>query len=175
MRVVVLDTETTGLNRRRDGAVCDGHRLVEIGAVEIIDGGITGKTFHSYLDPGQPVDPKAVAVHGLTDSFLQDKPLFTDIAQSFIDFIKGADFIVIHNAPFDLAFIDQEFQRLHRRQQPIGRFNVIDTLDVTRGMFPGESNRLDDLCRRFSITGRQGRHGALEDAWILAHIYLLIN
>lgn len=176
MRVVALDTETTGLNKRRNGAsVCSGHRIVEIAAVEIINGVITGNFFHTHINPGQPIDQKAFAVHGLTTDFLRGQPVFKDVAQAFIDFITGADFIVIHNAPFDLAFIDQEFQLLHKGLQPIGQFNVIDTLDIARAMFPGVGNRLDDLCRRYSLGGRSNKfHGALEDARILAQVYLII-
>lgn len=177
MRVVVLDTETTGLNRGRDNgaSVCDGHRVIEIGCVEIVSGSVTGREFHSYINPCRDVDQKAVAVHGLTDLFLRDKPTFDVIVDSFLDFINDADAIVMHNAPFDVAFIDQEFRLLDYRKQPHALFTVVDTLELARALFPGVPNRLDDLCRRFSLPSRSGAHGALEDARILAKIYLILS
>lgn len=174
MRVVALDTETTGMNKRgrNGGLICDGHRIVEIGCVEVVDGIVTGREFHSYVNPEQSVDPKAVAVHGLTDSFLSDKPKFKDVAVAFLEFIKGADLIVIHNAAFDIAFIDKEFDLLDGDQKPKGVFRVEDTLELARELFPGEANRLEDLCRRFSLNGRDGSHDALSDARMLAQVYV---
>jgi DNA polymerase-3 subunit epsilon len=173
MRVVVLDTETTGLNRGRNGGdVASGHRIVEIGCVEIIDGRITGKVFHSYIQPGMGVQPKAVAVHGITDAFLKDKPTFKQVADEFVQFISGAQEIVIHNARFDVAFLDQEFHLLSNDQRPKGLFFVTDTLEIARELFPGEGNRLEDLCNRFGIRCPDGFHGALSDAKVLAEVYL---
>lgn len=177
MRVVTLDTETTGFNKnhgngRKLGSICDGHRVVEIGCVEILNGVITGREFHSYINPKRSVDPKAVAVHGLTDAFLSDKPVFKDVAATFLDFIRGADLIVIHNAAFDIAFLDQEFDYLEGYQKPKGVFRVEDTLELAREVFPGEANRLEDLCRRFSLNGRAGLHDALSDARMLAEVYI---
>lgn len=176
MRVVTLDTETTGFNKnhgngRKLGSICDGHRVVEIGCVEIVDNVITGREFHAYVNPERSMDPKATSVNGLTDFFLSDKPLFKDVAASFIKFIAGADLIVIHNALFDIAFIDQEFNLLDASLQPKQNFRVEDTLAFARSVFPGDANRLQDLCRRFSLSC-EGLHGALQDARLLAQVYL---
>ena len=173
-RVVVLDTETTGF-RKKGKDVSNGHRVVEVGCVEIVDGIITGREFHAYVNPCQVVDPRAVAIHGLTDKFLSDKPVFSDIATKFIDFIKGAECIVIHNASFDVAFIDKEFRLLPSHMQPSTVFHVVDSLQMARGLFPGMKNRLDDLCIRLRVPGRLcGVHGALSDAKLLARVYLIL-
>jgi DNA polymerase-3 subunit epsilon len=170
-RLIALDTETTGLNRRRRGAVCDGHRIIEIGCVEIVNGELTGREFHRYVNPERSVDPKATAVHGITDRFLKGKRTFNAVASDLLSFIRGAD-ILIHNAPFDIAFLDKEFELLDAGSQPREEvFTVIDTLDMARGMFPGERNSLDALCRRYGIGGRK-LHGALSDAIILAKVYI---
>lgn len=169
----MVDTETTGFNRgfRNGGSICDGHRIVEIGCVEIVDNVITGREFHAYVNPERSMETGAINVNGLTDSFLSDKPLFKDVAKGLVDFISGADFLVIHNAPFDIAFLDQEFHLLDSHLRPVGSFSVEDTLTFARVVFPGESNRLEDLCRRFSL-GCEGLHGALQDAKLLARVYL---
>lgn len=173
-RIVVLDTETTGLNRRRNGSsVCVGHRVIEIACVEIVGGKLTDRSFHVYVDPCQSVDDGASRIHGVTDGFLRGRPLFGDIVRDFLDFIHGS-VIVIHNAPFDIAFIDQEFALLPLDQQPSGGvFTYVDTLQLARGLFAGTRNDLDSLCRRFDVEGRDGRsHGALLDARLLAEVYL---
>jgi DNA polymerase III subunit epsilon len=172
-RVVVLDTETTGFTRKCDDVSKD-HRVIEIGCVEIVNGVITDRVFHVYVNPCRSVDTKAVKVHGLTDDFLKDKPLFKDIAERFISFISGADCIVIHNAKFDVAFIDKEFRLLAEHMQPRTTFHVVDTLQLARDMFPGMKNGLDDLCDRLAIKGRDGIHGALLDAKLLARVYLIV-
>jgi len=175
MRLIALDTETTGLNRRRGAmaGVSRGHRIIEIGCIEIIDGRITGRRFHRYVDPGQPIDIKAIAIHGITDAFLKGKPVFSDIAKELIDFIGTSD-IIIHNAPFDTEFLDKEFSLLDERDQPNGRiFTVIDTLQFSRMAFPGGINTLDGLGVRYGIEGRT-THGALSDAIMLAKIYILM-
>ncbi|WP_094752489.1 DNA polymerase III subunit epsilon [Psychromonas sp. CD1] len=173
-RQVVLDTETTGMNK--DGAIYLGHRIIEIGCVEIINRRLTGRHYHVYLQPDREVDPEAVTVHGITDEFLQDKPHFSDIADDFINFIKGAD-LVIHNAPFDVGFMDQEFRFLNKKTQPTEQIaSVTDTLVMAKKMFPGKRNNLDILCDRYGInTKHRTLHGALLDAEILADVYLLMS
>lgn len=170
MRFVVLDTETTGLSKAK-GNVCDGHRVIEIGCVEIVDAVITGRVFHSFIDPEMSVDPRATRVHGIVNEFLVDKPKFADVVGAFIDFI-GDSIVVIHNAPFDIAFLDQEFELLGMGLRPTCVFKFIDTLALARTLFPNSRNDLDSLCKRLGIAGRVGSHGALEDARLLAHVYL---
>lgn len=174
IRQVVLDTETTGMNK--DGTVYLGHRIIEIGCVEVINRRLTGRHFHVYINPGQLVDPEAVTVHGITDEFLQDKPSFDQIADEFIEFIRGAD-LVIHNAPFDVGFMDQEFRFLNKKTQPTEDISTVtDTLVMAKKMFPGKRNNLDALSDRFGInTQHRVLHGALLDAEILADVYLLMS
>lgn len=176
MRLIALDTETTGMNKKRMAMadVAVGHRIIEIGAVEIRDGRITGRQFHRYIEPGCEVDVAATKIHGLTNEFLEGKPKFEDIVEELLDFI-GDDEVIIHNAAFDIAFLDKEFKLLNRRLQPSGKtFIVTDTLSLARSMFPGQDNTLNGLGDRYGIEGRT-RHGALIDAIILAKIYLMIN
>jgi DNA polymerase-3 subunit epsilon len=174
IRQVVLDTETTGMNK--DGTVCLGHRIIEIGCVEIINRRLTGRHYHVYIKPDREVDPEAVTVHGITDQFLQDKPVFSEIADEFIDFIKGAE-LVIHNAPFDVAFMDHEFRFLNKKTQPTEEIaTVTDTLVMAQKMFPGKRNNLDALCDRYGIDNKHRvLHGALLDAEILAEVYLFMT
>jgi len=174
IRQVVLDTETTGMNK--DGTIYLGHRIIEIGCVEVINRRLTGRHYHVYINPGQLVDPEAITVHGITDEFLQDKPAFGQIADEFIEFITGAD-IVIHNAPFDVGFMDQEFRFLNKKTQPTEDIaTVTDTLVMAKKMFPGKRNNLDALSDRFGInTKHRVLHGALLDAEILADVYLLMS
>ncbi|WP_413700382.1 DNA polymerase III subunit epsilon [Psychromonas sp. KJ10-10] len=174
IRQVVLDTETTGMNK--DGTLYLGHRIIEIGCVEVINRRLTGRHFHVYINPGQPSDPEAIAVHGITDEFLQDKPTFDQIADEFIEFIRGAD-LVIHNAPFDVGFMDQEFRFLNKKTQPTEEISTVtDTLEMAKKMFPGKRNNLDALSDRFGInTEHRVLHGALLDAEILADVYLLMS
>lgn len=174
IRQVVLDTETTGMNK--DGTIYLGHRIIEIGCVEVINRRLTGRHFHVYINPGQLVDPEAISVHGITDEYLQDKPSFAEIADDFIEFIRGAD-LVIHNAPFDVGFMDQEFRFLNKKTQPTEEISTVtDTLVMAKKMFPGKRNNLDVLSDRFGInTQHRVLHGALLDAEILADVYLLMS
>lgn len=168
MREVVLDTETTGLND--NGRVCAGHRVVEIGCVELIDRKATGREFHVYLNPGCSVDPKAVKIHGLTNEFLADKPLFKDVVDDFLKFVNGST-IVIHNALFDLAFIDQELRFIGR--PPLAVANVIDTLKIARDLLPSIKHTLDALSHFFGVDKTPRKiHGALLDAKILSDVYI---
>ena len=169
-RQIILDTETTGLSPQQ------GHRLIEIGCLEMINRRITQNRFHYYINPKRAVDAGAVKVHGLTEDFLKDKPLFADIAESLFDFIKGAE-LIIHNAPFDLSFLNSEFERTHKKCVPIIQFcNVIDTLPMARNLHPGQQNTLDALCRRYGVNNKhRDLHGALIDAALLAEVYLLMT
>ena len=164
MREIVLDTETTGLSWR------DGHRIVEIGALELMHHLPTGKRLHLYINPERDVDEGAAAVHGLTNAFLSDKPLFTEIVDEFLSFINDAP-LVIHNASFDLGFINAELDRIQYSLLPMER--AIDTLAIARKKFPGAQANLDALCRRFEIdNGHRDLHGALVDADLLASVYV---
>jgi DNA polymerase III subunit epsilon len=164
MREIVLDTETTGLDPLR------GDRLVEIGCIEILNRMPTGQTFHRHLNPERDVPAEAFAVHGLSSQFLADKPLFAHVVDEFLEFIADAP-LVIHNASFDISFINAELDRMKR--PPIARDRLIDTLLLARRKHPGVSNRLDDLCSRYAIdNSRRTKHGALLDAELLAEVYI---
>ena len=164
MREIVLDTETTGLDP------FSGHRLVEIGCIELINRIPSGQTFHCYLNPERGMPEEAFAVHGLSEQFLKDKFLFAEIADELLVFLGDAP-LVIHNAGFDIAFLNAEFERVGR--PPIGRERMIDTLLIARRKHPGGSNRLDDLCARYAIdNSRRTKHGALLDAELLAEVYV---
>ncbi len=164
MREIVLDTETTGLDPLR------GDRLVEIGCVEIFNRMPTGQTFHRYINPERDMPQEAYAVHGLSSEFLADKPLFAHVVDEFLEFIVDAP-LVIHNASFDISFINAELERVKR--QAIGRDRLVDTLLLARRKHPGVSNRLDDLCSRYAIdNSRRTKHGALLDAELLAEVYI---
>lgn len=154
MRQVVLDTETTGLEPEL------GHRVIEIGAVEILGRRRTGRHFHQYLNPEREIDEGAVEVHGLTSDFLADKPRFADVADGFLEFVRGAE-VVIHNAPFDVAFLDAELARLAEPAGPFaGLCEVTDSLQLARRMHPGQKNSLDALCRRSASTTRSANSTA---------------
>ena len=171
MRQIVLDTETTGLEPQQ------GHRIIEIGCVELLHRRLTGNTFHRYINPERQVEEGAVEVHGLTDGFLADKPRYGDIVQEFVDFLRGADEIIIHNAPFDVGFLDAEFERLGGDWGPLEAYATIaDSLRLARTLHPGQRNSLDALCRRYEIDN-SGRdlHGALLDAELLADVYLAMT
>ena len=170
MRQIVLDTETTGLEPS------EGHRIIEIGCVELLNRRITGNTYHQYIQPDRAIDPGATEVHGITSESLADKPRFADIAGEFLDFIKGAE-LIIHNAPFDVGFIDHEFRLLGKHFIPLAEYcSVVDTLAIARGQHPGQRNNLDALCRRYEIDNSQrDLHGALLDAEILADVYLTMT
>lgn len=173
-RQIVLDTETTGMNQI--GAHYEGHRIIEIGAVEVINRRPTGNNFHVYLKPDRLVDPEAFGVHGIADEFLADKPTFAQVADSFIDYIRGAE-LVIHNASFDIGFMDYEFSKLGRDIPKTDTFcNITDSLTLARKMFPGKRNSLDALCSRYEIdNSKRTLHGALLDAQILADVYLMMT
>jgi DNA polymerase III subunit epsilon len=168
-RIVVLDTETTGLNPQ------EGHRIIEIGCVELINRRLTGNRFHVYINPDRDIDQGAIEVHGITNHFLQDKPRFGDIHDDFIDFIKDAE-LVIHNAPFDVGFINHEFSLLDKAVTVDHHSTVFDTLAFARKKHPGQRNSLDALCKRYSIdNSHRELHGALLDAEILADVFLLMT
>ncbi len=174
MRQVVLDTETTGLEAER------GHRIIEIGCVEMQNRRPTGRHFHEYLNPEREIDAGAAAVHGITLDKLAGKPRFAEVAQRFLEFVDGAE-LVIHNAPFDVAFLDSELKRWAALTgaEPAGiraRCRVLDTLALAREMHPGQRNGLDALCKRYSIDNSHRQlHGALLDARILADVYLAMT
>lgn len=173
-RVVVLDTETTGMNRE-GGPVYLNHRIIEIGAVEIVNRKLTGKHFHVYLKPDRASQPDAIEVHGITDEFLQDKPSYQEVHQEFVDFIQGAE-LVAHNAPFDTSFMDYEFERAGFNLKTADLCKVTDTLAMAKKIFPGKRNNLDILCDRYGIdNSHRTLHGALLDAEILADVYLLMT
>ena len=163
-RHIILDTETTGLSSEQ------GHRIVEIGAVEMINFSPTGKQLHLYMNPEREMEAEAERIHGLSTAFLSDKPLFIDIAQQLIDFI-GDDVLVIHNAPFDVGFLNAELSRC--KIAPLSMDRVIDTLPLARQKFPGAQASLDALCRRFDIDNtHRDLHGALIDADLLASVFV---
>lgn len=171
MRQVVLDTETTGLEPTQ------GHRIIEIGCVELVDRKLTGRHYHQYINPNREIDAGALEVHGISSEFLADKPLFQQISQDFLDFIDGAE-LVIHNAPFDVGFIDHEFKLLEAAcpGKVIDYCSVIDTLVMARQKHPGQRNSLDALCGRYEVDNSQRElHGALLDAEILADVYLFMT
>ncbi|MDB2553216.1 DNA polymerase III subunit epsilon [Gammaproteobacteria bacterium] len=170
MRQVVLDTETTGLDPAQ------GHRVIEIGCVEIVNRKLTSKHFHCYLNPDREIDAAAVEVHGITSAFLADKPRFYQLEQEFLDFVRGAE-LVIHNAPFDIGFLDAELARSDAGNQPMSTHcGVLDSLLLAREKHPGQRNNLDALCKRYGIDNTQRTlHGALLDAEILADLYLVMT
>lgn len=170
MRQVVLDTETTGIDPAK------GHRIIEIGCVELVDRKLTGNHFHVYINPERVVEQEAIEIHGITNDFLTDKPVFAQIVDEFIAFITGAQ-LVIHNAPFDVGFMDAEFSRIRPN---VGLTNdycsVLDTLKLAREMRPGQKNNLDALCRAYQVDNSSREfHGALLDAEILADVYLMMT
>lgn len=168
MRQIVLDTETTGLEPHL------GHRVIEIGCVEVIGRKLTGRHYHQYINPEREVDQGAIEVHGITNEFLHDKPRFAAIAAEFWEFVRGAE-LVIHNAAFDIGFLNHEFARLSRG--PVtNECTVLDTLALARQKHPGQKNSLDALCKRYGIdNSHRDLHGALLDAEILADVYLLMT
>jgi DNA polymerase-3 subunit epsilon len=168
MRQVVLDTETTGIGAEK------GHRIIEIGCVELIDRKLTGRHYHQYVNPQRPSDEEAIGVHGITNEFLADKPLFGQVAHAFAEFIDGAE-LVIHNAPFDVGFMDAEFRRLDM-PMTTSFCSVLDTLVMARDMRPGQRNSLDALCKSYGIdNSHRELHGALLDAEILSDVYLMMT
>lgn len=174
VRQVVLDTETTGMNM--NGKPHIGHHIIEIGAVEMINRRLTGRTFHVYIKPPREVDAEAINVHGITNEFLADKPCFAEIADEFTAFIRGAE-LIIHNAPFDVGFIDHEFSFLPTPPPNVAEMcEVTDSLQLARRMYPGKKNNLDALCSRLGIdNSKRVLHGALLDAEILADVFLMMT
>ena len=170
MRQIILDTETTGLETQQD------HRIIEIGCVEMIDRSLTGNNFHQYLQPDRQIDAGAIAVHGITNEFLQDKPRFADIVDDLISYLRDAE-LVIHNAPFDVGFLNHELKRLQQQKPLIEEISSIeDTLVMARKKHPGKRNSLDALCDRYAIdNSRRDKHGALLDAEILSEVYLVMS
>ncbi|MFL9872629.1 DNA polymerase III subunit epsilon [Paraburkholderia megapolitana] len=169
MRQIILDTETTGLNART------GDRIIEIGCVELVNRRLTGNNLHFYINPERDSDPGALAVHGLTTEFLRDKPKFAEIAAPLRDFISDAE-LIIHNAPFDIGFLDAEFALLGLPSFSKNCGEVIDTLVRAKAMFPGKRNSLDALCDRFGISNaHRTLHGALLDSELLAEVYLAMT
>jgi DNA polymerase III subunit epsilon len=169
MRQIFLDTETTGLSADA------GDRIVELGCVEMVSRRLTGQTLHHYLNPERPSHEEAVRVHGLTDAFLADKPKFAVVAEEFIEFVRGAD-IVIHNAAFDVSFLDAELRRLGLPPVSQVAASVTDTLLMAREQFPGKANSLDALCKRLEVDNtHRTLHGALLDAELLAEVYIRLT
>ncbi len=169
-RQIVLDTETTGLEPQQ------GHRIIEIGCVELINRRLTGNRYHQYINPERAVEEGAVEVHGLSDGWLADKPVYRDIAADFLEFIRGAE-LVIHNAPFDVAFLDAEFARLGVEWGCVtDHCRVKDSLQLARELHPGQRNGLDVLCKRYGVdNSNRELHGALLDAELLADVYLAMT
>lgn len=169
MRQIVLDTETTGLDPQ------EGHRIIEIGCIELIKRRIT-KTFHIYINPEREIDEGALQVHGITQAFLKDKPKFIEIAEEFLSFI-GDDELIIHNAPFDLSFLNHELLRIHKTHKKLETCQrIIDTLVLARKLYPGQKNSLDALCKRLNVdSSHRELHGALLDAELLAKVYLAMT
>lgn len=170
MRQIVLDTETTGLEPTQ------GHRIIEIGCVELVDRRLTGKHYHQYLQPDREIDEGAIEVHGISNEFLIDKPRFADVVDDFMNFVRGAE-LVIHNAPFDMGFLNHELKLLDNNNSRLEEHcTVLDTLGLARKMHPGQKNNLDALCKRYEVNNAHRElHGALLDAEILADVYLMMT
>jgi len=169
MRQIFLDTETTGLSPE------SGDRVIEIGCIEMINRRLTGESLHFYLNPERRSHPDAVKIHGLTDEFLADKPLFASVADELLEFVTGAE-IVIHNASFDVGFLNEELRRLGRPKFPGFVIKITDSLAVAREMFPGKANSLDALCKRLEVdNSNRSLHGALLDAGLLAEVYIRLT
>ncbi|MDT3706724.1 MAG: DNA polymerase III subunit epsilon [Thiobacillus sp.] len=169
MRQIILDTETTGLDPSQ------GHRIIEVAAVEMVSRRLTGNHLHRYVNPERDIDVGAMQVHGITPEFLQDKPRFADVAQEFVDFIQGAE-LIIHNAPFDVGFLNMELRLLE--MAPLANWcgGVTDTLAMAKGLHPGQRNNLDALCKRYGVdNAARTLHGALLDCELLAAVYLALT
>jgi DNA polymerase-3 subunit epsilon len=169
MRQIVLDTETTGLEP------AEGHRIIEIGCVELVDRRPSGRHFHQYLNPQREIDDGALEVHGISNEFLQDKPLFSEVVEDLLEFVQGAE-LIIHNAPFDIGFLDNELSLLGREDRMDQHVAVLDSLEIARDLHPGQRNSLDALCKRYEVdNSSRTLHGALLDAEILADVYLAMT
>lgn len=170
IRQIILDTETTGIS------VEQGHRIIEIGCVELVDRKLTGNEYHKYINPGREVEEEAVAVHGITNEFLQDKPVFKDLAKEIVEFISGSE-LIIHNAPFDLSFLNYELSLTGRGFKPVSEYcKILDTLVLARKIHVGQRNSLDALCKRYGVDNtKRDLHGALLDSHLLAQVYLAMT
>mgnify|MGYP003385914722 CR=1 FL=1 len=170
MRQIILDTETTGLEPKQ------GHRIIEVGCVEIINRRFTGNNFHEYINPLRDIDEGAMAVHGISNEDLADKPIYEDIAESLYEYLEGAE-VIIHNAPFDVGFINHEYALMGSEHTDMSSWcDVVDTLQMARKLFPGQRNSLDALCKRYDIdNSRRELHGALLDSEILGDVYLAMT
>lgn len=169
MRQVVLDTETTGLETR------DGHRIIEIGCVELMDRRLSGNHFHQYINPERDIEDGALEVHGISSEFLADKPVFSEIVADFLQYIDGAE-LIIHNAAFDVGFLDYELSLLGRDDRVTDHAGILDTLEMARDLHPGQRNSLDALCKRYDVdNSSRTLHGALLDSEILADVYLAMT
>ena len=169
MRQIILDTETTGLE------TSNGHRIIEIGCVELIDRRLSGNHFQQYINPQRESEDGALEVHGISSEFLQDKPVFAEVAADFLEFVDGAE-LIIHNAPFDIGFLDCELSLLQRSDRMSDHVTVLDTLELARDLHPGQRNSLDALCKRYEVDNSSRKlHGALLDAEILADVYLAMT
>ncbi len=169
MRHIILDTETTGLDPNQ------GHRIIEVAAVEMVNRRLTGNHLHRYVNPERDIDAGAMQVHGITPEFLQDKPRFADVAREFVDFIRGAE-LIIHNAPFDVGFLNMELRLLE--MAPLSNWcdGVTDTLAMAKALHPGQRNNLDALCKRYGVDNTaRTLHGALVDCELLAAVYLALT
>ncbi|NIH16626.1 MAG: DNA polymerase III subunit epsilon [Buchnera aphidicola (Periphyllus lyropictus)] len=172
-RKVVLDTETTGINS--SGPIYLNHRIIEIGAIEIIDRKITKNIFHTYIKPNRLVEKEAYKIHGISDNFLINKPIFSEIYKKFLNYIKNSQ-LIIHNAKFDLGFINYELTMLNKKIPDILNFcTILDTLKLSRKIFPGKKNSLEALCKRYKINYNRKLHSAILDAKLLAQVYLLMT
>lgn len=170
MRQIILDTETTGLSYQ------EGHRIIEIGCIELIDRQISDRHFHHYVNPERDIDIAASRIHGINKSMLVNKPLFADIAAEFISYIKGAE-VIIHNAQFDVGFLENEFKKIDKKHKKISSYcDIICSLEIARRLHPGQRNSLDALCKRYHVNNSHRElHGALLDAKILAEVYLAMT
>ncbi|MFT5706008.1 MAG: DNA polymerase-3 subunit epsilon [Oceanospirillaceae bacterium] len=169
MRQIVLDTETTGLEPSQ------GHNVIEIGCVEMIKRRLTGNNYHQYIKPDRDSDEDAIRIHGITNEFLADKPKFSDITQDFLEYVRGAE-LIIHNAPFDIGFLNAELKRNGCREKVDDICTIVDSLKLARRKHPGQKNNLNALCRRYGIdNSHRELHGALLDSEILADVYLMIT
>ena len=169
-RQIVMDTETTGINPK------EGHRIVEIGCIELIDRKLTGNNYHVYLNPDRMMDQEVINIHGITNEYLIDKPRYAEVADEFLAYIKGAE-LIIHNAPFDVGFMNHEFALLRKRHGRVeDHCTILDTLAMARHKHPGQKNNLDALCKRYFIdNSARTFHGALLDSEILAEVYLAMT
>lgn len=180
MRQIIFDTETTGMNKGAsytgEYTVASGHRIIEIGCVELLNRKPTGNHFHCYLQPEREVDPEAVGVHGITDEFLADKPRFVDIAAELWAYLDGADELIAHNMRFDQCFFDEELRLLGEAVPLAERYTLVDTLLMAKKRHPGQKNSLDALCKRYKVdNSNRELHGALLDAELLAEVYLRLS